>query len=108
MAPLPPPGLNIRLAEDDDLGSIVRIHEEAYRSDADWCNRYLYRDQYPGDHLDWVIREYRSYMRDPAKYRIYIVTAKDYDDQPISFAVWDLEPLREDYVGKLMQPMTAL
>lgn len=100
MPPLPPPGLTIRLAAEGDLDSVLKIHEEAYSFDREWCSRYLYRDKYPGDHLDWAIREYRGYLSDSRKYKVYVVTSRDYGDKPISVAVWDLTPLTNEKVGK--------
>jgi hypothetical protein len=97
---VPPPGLKMRLAVERDLDDIFNITEEAYQFDLGRCTRYLYRDTYLGDHLERTIHEYRAYLKDTKKYRAYVIISEDHGDEPISVAIWDVEPLTKRSVGK--------
>ena len=89
--------LSLRLATKTDLDGIVRVVQAAYPDDPDCTYKYPHHREYPDDFMKWTRVEYESYMGQPEKYAVLVVTASINDsegrmisNEPIALAVWDI------------------
>ena len=93
-------GFSLRIATNDDLDDIARIHIEGFTEEPQVHYCYPYRHQYPEDHWRWTRKEYENYLKQPQKYVVYVLEAPGEDDgsavvKPVGHAVWNLAVLTE-------------
>lgn len=97
--------LELRKATMADLDAITRVVQLGFPDDPEFNYRFPYRQEYPEDNWKWVRREYASYVDQPKKYAVLVVTAlvAGADAPPrreaIAVGVWDVATETESNSG---------
>jgi hypothetical protein len=88
----------LRLAKEEDLDDITRIHIEGFTEEPQVHYCYPFRFKYPEEHWKWTRKEYEGYLAQPSKFAVYVLEAPvESDDcvvlKPVGHAVWNLAVL---------------